>query len=230
MNEDKKTEKQERGVRVLLNDETTRTFLLSALSLLVTLAFAGYHIFLFAAYGAAWNIGIAVYYGLLGGIRAFILLAEVILHRSGATDGRKERVRGRLFFVQSIVLFIIDVALVTPIFLMMLQEKDVNYTEIPAIASAVYTVYKIVTATINYVKNRKRQHLSVQILKNLNFVDALVSVLSLQYILIVTFGSGIEGDMKIMCAFTSFAIWALIVAVSFLALLKAIGLKRNRKL
>ena len=227
MDEGEKTQNQERGVRGLLNDETKRTFLSSTISLVVTLAFAGYHVFLSVAYGAVWNIGIAVYYALLGGIRAFILFAEVILHRLGTTDERKERVRGRLFFVQSVVLFIIDVALVTPIVLMMLQEMDVNYTEIPAIASAVYTFYKIVLATINYVKNRERQHLSVQILKNLNFVDALVSVLSLQYILIVTFGNGIEGDMKIMCAFSSFAIWALIVAVSLLALLKAIKLKRN---
>ena len=38
---------------------------------------------------------------------------------------------------------------------MVMQGKSVNYSEIPAIAVAAYTVFKIVTATMSYVKTRK---------------------------------------------------------------------------
>ncbi len=62
-----------------------------------------------------------------------------------------------------------------------MQQKDINYSEIPALTIAAYTTYKITAASINIVKTRKGKHLSVKILRNVNFVDALVSVLSLQY-------------------------------------------------
>ncbi len=76
--------------------------------------------------------------------------------------------------------------------MMVLQQKNVNYSEIHAIMIAAYTVYKIVTATINFIKTRKSNHLSVKILRNINFVDALVSILSLQMFAIIQFKTVLE--------------------------------------
>ena len=107
---------------------------------------------------------------------------------------------------------------------MVRRQKYVNFTEIHAIAMAAYTVYKISSAIADFVKTKKLNHLSLEILRGLNFVDALVSVLSLQYVLLMTFGGGIEGDMFTLCAITSFAVWAVIVITSIAALVKAVKL------
>lgn len=208
-------------------DYVFRTFVSSTLSFFITLAFAGYNIFLGIAYQTIWNIGIAVYYILLGGIRAYVLFSERKLHKLGLTDKQKEKANKKLYFVQSIFLFFIDLALILPISLMVMQEKEVHYTTIPAIATAVYTTYKIIISTRNFIKNKTQKHISVKILKNINFIDALVSVLSLQYTLIMTFGDGIKGKMLALCAASAFGIWAFLLAVSFLSMAKAIKLSRT---
>lgn len=214
-------------VRRVFKDYVLRTFISSTLSLLVTVVFAGYNAFLGIFYGTAWNVGIAVYYALLVGLRAYILFSEKRLHKQNLSDERKEEARKRLFFVWSIVLFLIDLALIAPITMMLMQKKEIRYSLIPAIATAAYTFYKIILATVNYIKSKRMRHLSVQILRNIKFVDALVSVLSLQYALVMEFGGGIQGDMLTLCATTSFAVWALLIAISVLSIVKVVKLKKS---
>lgn len=222
---DNKERAENKFIKRIKNDYAFRTFVTSTLSFFVTVAFAGYNIFLSFAYRSGWNIGIAVYYVMLVGIRAYILFSERKLHKSELTDEQKENSRKSLFFIQSILLLVIDLALITPIALMVMQKKNVDYSEIPAISIAAYSTYKIILATRNFVKTRKQHLLSIKILRNINFIDALVSILSLQYVLIMTFGSGIEGEMFKLCAVSSFAVWAIIVAVSVISLVNSIKIK-----
>lgn len=214
-------------IRTAFGDRVFRTFLSSTLSFFVTAAFAGYHLFLGIAYRTAWNFCIAVYYALLTAIRAYILFSEKKLRKSEFTLERKDLARRKLYLVQSVFLFAIDLALIAPISLMVMQKKLVDYSTIPAITMATYTTYKIIISARSYLGNKKQRHLSVQMLKIISFVDALVSVLTLQYTLIMTFGNGIEGDMLTLCAVSSFAIWGLLIAVSVHTLVKAVRLRRS---
>ncbi len=208
----------------LKKDYAFRTFAFSAASFAVTLAFTGYNLFLGIAYNAVFNFGIAVYYALFlcgkGGVGFF----EIKYKRKNLTAEQKSVKRKNLFLATGILLLIIALSLVGPVSLMVRRQKYVNFTEIPAIAMAAYTVYKISSAIAGFVKTKKLNHLSLEILRGLNFVDALVSVLSLQYVLLMTFGGGIEGDMFTLCAITSFAVWAVIVITSIAALVKAVKL------
>ena len=203
-----------------------RSYVTSTVSFFASLAFAGYNIFLGAAYETVWNISVAVYYLLLVGVRAFVGIKEIKFKKSGLTDEEKEERRRNVFLVQSIMLFVVDLALVGPITIMALQRKSVDYSTIPAIAVAAYTVFKIVTSSISYAKTRKMTNLGVRSFKNLNFIDALVSVLTLQYTLIMTFGDGINGEMLTLCAVTSFAIWVFLIAVSVTNLIQSVKIKR----
>lgn len=221
----KKERVENKFIKRIKSDYAFRTFISSALSFFVTVAFAGYNIFLSIAYCTKWNIGIAVYYAILVGIRAFILFSERKLYKLQLTDEQKENTRKTLYFVQSILIFIIDLALIAPITLMVLQKKNVEYSTIPAITIASYTTYKVIIATVNYIKTRKQQHLSVIILKNINLIDALVSILSLQYVLIITFGNGIEGEMLVVSSISTFAVWIMILAVSIVTLINAVKIK-----
>ncbi|MDE5728888.1 MAG: hypothetical protein K2I20_01780 [Clostridia bacterium] len=218
-----KSDKGTDGVFVRLKcDFAFRKFVFAAGSFVITLAFTAYNLFLGIAYNAVFNLGISVYYALLLCGRAFVGIFEIKYKRAGLSEEQKSVKRKKLFLATGILLLIIALALVGPISLMVRQQKYVNFTEIPAISMAAYTVYKISSAIAGFVKTKKLKHLSLEILQSFNFVDALVSVLSLQYVLIMTFGDGIAGAMFTLCAISGFAVWAVIVITSIAVLAKAI--------
>lgn len=227
MKEKNQTENLIKRIGRVLKDYTRRTFLFSSLSFLSTIAFTAYNLFLGIVYHSSWNFGIAIYYALLVSVRAYTLFSERNLYHKKKAEEYKENARKKLFFVQSVFLFLIDFALVVPISLMVLQRKEIHYTAVPAIATAAYTTYKIIVSTKNFIKAKKQPSLSVQILRNINFVDGLVSVLTLQYTMIMTFGSGVEGQMKALYASTSFVIWALLIAISLATLIKSVRLRKT---
>lgn len=200
------------------NDYAFRTFFFSAVSLITG---AAYNLFLGLAYSSAWNTGIAAYYLSLFCIRFFILSAEIKYVKKGYDEPQKEKARKRLFRVQSALLFATDISLIAPITLMALQKKEVNFSSVHAITIAAYTTYKIVMSAINFSKAKKNGNLSVKMLRNVNLVDALVSVLSLQYTLVMTFGGGIEGDMLFLCAFSSLAVWGFLIILSVVNAVKS---------
>lgn len=223
-------ERKERAgnaLKRMKRDYVFRAFVFSALSFLVTVVFTGYNVFLWIVYRAVWNIGIAVYYALLSGIRAYVIFSERKYHRAQFGEEEKENKRKKLVFVQSIFLLVIDFALIAPISLMVLQKKPIAFSSIPAIATAAYTTCKIVIAARNIVKIRKKRHLSLKILRTVSFVDALVSVLTLQYTLIITFGGGMDKDMFVLCAFSSFGIWVVLIGLSLKSLVRSIKLRQE---
>ncbi len=224
----KKDERYGSPVARMKSDYAFRTFVTAGLSFAATPVFACYNTFLGIFYGAAWNFGSATYYVLLTALRAFVIGAERKVSRSAWGDERKAVVRSKLFLMQSLLLFVIDCALIGPIVLMAQRRRPVGYTTVPAIATAAYTVCRLSFAAVNFKKTRKMDHLSVIMLRNASFIDALVSVLSLQYVLIMTFGKDGGSDMVRMVAMTSFAIWSAIVLVSALAVVRAVKLIKRK--
>ena len=122
------------------SDFEYRTLVSSVLTLGVSALYSGYNVFLGAVYGTAWNWGIAVYYVLLSLIRAYVGGNELYFAKKGFEEEERERRRKKIFLVQSAALLALDFALVAPIALMVLQKRYVNYSEIPAITIAAYTV------------------------------------------------------------------------------------------
>ena len=205
-----------------------RTYVFAAVSIFISLIFAVFNTVLAFLYNASWNIGIAIYYFLLIFVRSVVCACEVKWYKARLYESEREEKRKVLYFVQSIVLLILDLALVTPISLMVLQQKAVNYSIIAAIGMAAFTTYKIVMASRGFVKTRRNYNLGVRILKNLNFIEALVSVLSLQYTLIMVNDGGVQGDMFVLCAVTSFMLWAFVVIVSLVSLIRSIKILKKK--
>ncbi len=216
---------QNKFIKRLKDDYAFRTLLFGFFSFAATVVFTGYNVFLAVAYRTAFSIGIAVYYASLVSVRAYVFCSEYAYLKAGLDETQKECRRKHLFFVQSILLFVTDVALIAPAAMMVKQQKAVNYSEIPAIATAAYTTYKIILSARNLIKARAQNNLSVRVLRNVNFTDALVSILSLQYILVMTFGDGTGGDMHVLLAISTFAIWAFVCVLSVLTLITAVRIK-----
>ena len=60
------------------------------------------------------------------------------------------------------MLFTIDLLLIAPISIMVLGQKEVNYSTIPAIATAAYTTCKMILATKNALQAKKNNNLSLK--------------------------------------------------------------------
>lgn len=210
----KKDRAQPNILQRMKKDYALRTFIFSALSFFATIAFTAYNSYLGIAYRISWNISIAIYYALLSCVRANIILFERSLSKESLDEAQSELRRKKMLLVQNIILFLTEVALVCPATIMLFQKKPLNYPSVHAITIAAYTTFKIVLSSRNVAKTKYSGNSSVKMLRKINFIDALVSVLTLQYALIMTFDGEINGKMLILCSVSSAAIWLTIVALS----------------
>ena len=131
-------------------DYTFQTIASSLLSFGITILFALYNGFLGIRLLSLWNGSICVFYLLLVLIRGIILFAE--RKSKGKPDSEKAHIRYKVFVISTIMLLLLNLALICPIALMVKLEKPVNMELIPAIAMAAYTTYKVTMASIHFRK------------------------------------------------------------------------------
>ena len=204
-------------------DETHKTLTSAAASLVCTALFALYH---GLRYGTAWHRSIGVFYFLLMAIRGSILLTE--RQNRARPAARRDLCRRRTFLISAVLLLVLDLALAAPISIMAVLDKPVSMGLIPAIAMAAYTTWKITTASIHVVRQRRRPSVNILVweLRTVNFIDALVSILTLQDTLIMVNPTAGSGDRMLpVSAASSAAIYAIIVGTTLHMLWK--GLRRG---
>lgn len=205
-------------------DKEYRTIVAAFFSFVISLAFAVYNGYLGLRLGSVWNGGVCVYYLLLMSVRGIIVYTEK--KNRSAESIIKTTKRRKTFILTSVLLFVINLALITPVAMMAMFKKEVNMGTIPAIAMAAYTTYKIIAASVNYSKYRKHDNLSVRQIRHIGLIDALVSVLTLQNTLITVNGNGsVSEKIFILSAVTSGVVIGLILAINVINLTQ--GLKAS---
>ena len=121
---------------------------------------------------------------------------------------------------------LLNLCLVVPVSLMVVQQKPVDMTLIPAIAMAAYTTYKVIMASVNLKRRKRSSDRLVRLLRTISFIDALVSVLTLQNTLIMVNLKSESSEMLTLSAITSAAIMLAVLALSFSAMMN--GIKRRK--
>lgn len=114
-------------------------------SFLVTSAFALYNGYLGILYSSMWYGTICVYYLLLVVLRGSIIIAG----RKYSMRKSWNDIRKKVYLAEAIVLLLLNLSLVIPISIMVLQQKPMNLTLIAAITMAAHTTYKIIMTSIN---------------------------------------------------------------------------------
>ena len=187
-------------------------------SLAVTALFALYNGFLGVSHASLWHGSICVYY-----------LVLVILRTTVITAGKKARRKAepnralvKVYIASAALLLFLNVCLIVPVSLMVVRQKPVNMSLIPAIAMAAYTTYKVVMASVNLKRRKRSSDRLVRLLRTINFIDALVSVLSLQNTLIMVNMKGDGSEMLTLSAITSAAIMLAVLAISVAAMIKGV--------
>lgn len=205
------------------NDPDFKALTSSFLSLLITVAFALYNGSLGLYKGSLWHGTICVYYLILSVLRALILFSE----RTAGREADPEKFRNRRGVASSIVLLLLNVSLIVPAALMVKMQKPVEMTLIPAIILASYTTWKVISASVKLKRRKRSANSLVRLLLTITFVDALVSVLTLQNALIAVNLKGRDDSMLTLTAWTSGAIFAFAVLLSLSALVGNIKRMKN---
>lgn len=185
----------------LIKNKEYRFKIMFNISMIITLFFAFYNFIIGLIYNYIWNISVSIYYLLLTLIRIYI---EIIYLKK--KDNKIHHI------IQSIVLLLINVSLLLPISLLVLNQKQVSNNSIMAITVATYTTYKIINSVFNY-KKAQNENNTIKIIRTISLLDALFAILNLQNTLVVTFGQ-IE-EMIILISISSFLIVLLMIIISF---------------
>lgn len=199
-------------------DYDFKTFLTAFGSLAVTAVFALYNGFLGVRHASLWYGTICVYYLVLVLLRGLIVIAAERITRSR----KPEKTQNRVYFAASATLLLLNISLIVPVSMMVRQQKPVSLTLIPAIAMAAYTTYKITMASIHLKRRKRSSDYLVRLLRTISFIDALVSVLTLQNTLIMVNTKGEGGGMQTLSAITSAAVWVAVLLLSAAAICKGI--------
>lgn len=185
----------------LIKNKEYRFKIMFNISMIITLFFAIYNFIIGLIYNYIWIISVSIYYLLLTIIRIYI---EIIYLKK--KDNKVHHI------IQSIVLLLINISLLLPIYLLVLNQKQVNNNSIMAITVATYTTYKIINSVLNY-KKAQNENNTIKIIRTISLLDALFAILNLQNTLVVTFGQ-IE-EMIILISISSFLIALLMIIISF---------------
>ena len=191
-------------------DYDFKTFVNSFGSALITLAFAIFNFVLGIKSSSPWHISIAIYYVFLTGIRVFLI-----------HSGTRHADSRNILILAAASLVLIDTSLGAPLTFLVKNQKPISsaMTQIPSVSVAAYTTFKITMASINQTRKRKRStNRFVRILRTINFIDALLSLMVLQNTLILLNSVDRGASLKPLIITTSTAIWIVIVILSFMTL------------
>ncbi|MBQ9355580.1 MAG: hypothetical protein IJT84_07890 [Clostridia bacterium] len=187
-------------------------------SLLVTTVFALYNGFIGISHSSLWHGAICVYYIILVIFRGMIVLAR----RKISFSQNSEKARNKVYMVAAVLLMILNFSLIIPVSLMVRQQKPVNLSLIPAISMAVYTTYKIIMASINLKRRKNSADSLIRLLRTINFIDALVSILTLQNTLIMVNSKTSSITMTRLATITGASVLLIILFLSVGAIKKGV--------
>ena len=205
---------------LLLRNFGFRTIVFSVGSFLMSVLFSAFNAYMGIANRSIWYGALAAFYIALALIRGGVLT----YHRSrmGKQDRREsdEYLKAKVYRNSGIVTLILNLALSSAIAQMIFSGAHFSYMGWTVFAYAAYAFYKITMSIISFIKAHKQTDLTVRAIRNINLVDALVSILALQTALLTMFS---EGDINISLfnTLTGIAVSVLSVGIGIYMIISA---------
>lgn len=183
-------------------------------SLILNVIYALFKLLSGIVFKSFWFISFSLYYFLLVILRSNIAKEEL----NGDIDLKVEYTSYRR---TGIILLFTNVIL-TMIILIIVNQKIVNiYPNWMAITVAVYTFYLLFTSIYGLIKYRKYKSPLISASKVINVITSLVSLISLEIILIPTFGGDQAGFFEVMIMITGGGIALIIIIISLYMIIKS---------
>lgn len=167
-----------------------------------------------------WYGALAAYYIFLAFIRGGVLAYHGKKHAGRLERENDDLEKAKTYRNSGILLLIVNTALSAAIAQMIFDDRFFSYADWTIFASAAYAFYKITMSIINLFKARKQDDLTIEAIRNINLMDATVSILALQTALLHTFQDGTV-DVSIFNTLTGSAVSVFTLALGVYMILKA---------
>lgn len=200
-------------LKLYKNDYVLRHRVSLLLSLGFNICYFSFKLILGIIFKSIWFIVFALYYILLVILRINIVKQELNFKSSIKDEYDKYRFTAIILLFMNVVL--------TMIILIIVNEKIVNvYPNWIAISVACYTFYLVFISIYNLIKYRKYKSPLISASKVINVITSFISLISLEMVLIPTFGNNLE-FFEIMIMSTGGMISLIIIVISLYMIIKA---------
>lgn len=197
--------------RLLLQDFGFRTLIFAVGSFFMSVLFSAFNAYMGIANRSIWYGALATFYIALALLRGGVLF----YHKSkiGKKEkGNDEYLKAKIYRNSGIITLVLNVALSSAIAQMIFSDAHFSYIGWTIFAYAFYAFYKITMSIISFIRAHKQTDLTVRAIRNINLVDALVSILALQTALLTMFSEG-EINISIFNTFTGIVVSLLSVGI-----------------
>lgn len=158
-----------------------RTMILAAGKFVINIGYATFNGVYGILFRSPWYIALFVYYLVLCIARGSMVARSRKVNARLFTDDQRDAERIKIYRAAGILLLVFTLALNIMLVQMNMDSSNgFRYTGMLIFVAAGYTVYKVSMAVYNLVKARGSTDYVVHAVRNINFADALVSVLALQ--------------------------------------------------
>ena len=175
-------------------------------------AYAALQLCLGVYHKSHWFYAMAGYYFILAIMRLSLRLS---MRSSIQQDERNHATEWRRYRLCGAMLLVMNLALNVMVFYIVGKGRVVKHHEITTIAMATYTFASFTIATMNVFKYKKYNP-TYSAAKNLSFVAAMVSMLSLENCMIATFGE--DNDIAFRQTMLGLTSTALLLAATAIAI------------
>lgn len=184
----------------------------------VNLFYVAFRIMAAIRYASVWFLSMAVYYLVLGGLRAYL----IVCYRR-----RTPELERRCYHTTAWFLFLLNIPMGGMIVLMVRTDSGFSYPGYVIYLSALYMFYTMITSAINLIRFRRLGSPILSAAKVLNFVAAMMSILGLQTAMISRFSENGEDYRKMMNAITGGFVYGIVILIAIYMLLHGRYLRKK---
>ena len=198
----------------------------------------GFRAFVFAICSFVINVGYAALMGIVaivinstwfGVFSVYYLILSLM--RGSVIWSKKKHIKNEenSYFAVAIALLVLTLAAGTIVILTYKGEDVSRFEGLLIYGSAAYTFYKLGLSIYNIIKAKKQESLLVEAVKDISFVDALISIFVLQVSMLQTFSQNVENVFITLNALTGSMVCLGVLTVSFVMIMKYVKIKKIKK-
>jgi hypothetical protein len=164
----------------LLEQYSFRTLIFAIVSLVISLGYALFNGVIGIIELSIWYGALSAYYFMLFAMRGSILAYNNKKRKADLGEQQEKISETKIYLATGCLLIILPICLSFAIAQMVLGKNSFEHAGLAIYPAAMYAFYKIIMAVVNFVKSHRQDNYSVRAIRNINFADALVSILALQ--------------------------------------------------
>lgn len=213
-------------VSKVASDYRLRTMVLSVPGAMSNVLFALFNGVLGIVYHSAWFGSLAAYYILLSVMRVGTVKEERAISEMSAKERLPREIK--VYRTNSILLVFMAIVLAGMVVLLEVSQGGKEYPGFTIYVAAMYAFYKIIMSSIHVIKIGKHGSPLLSIIKRIGYVDACVSILTLQTAMFASFANGQEAFTKLMNGLTGSGVCAIVLFVGIQGIVLSVRMQGTK--